>query len=126
MGQVLSESTAGFDIWQEKILAAVGDSGQVLIDAIPLFKQVIGEQPAVPELSGSAAQNRNRLLQKFIAVFTTLAHPLVMFLDDLQWANLAALNLIEKFFKETNTRLRQLKRLQWVIVFYTNEIILSK
>lgn len=35
------------------------------------------------ELSGSAAENRfNLLFQKFIQIFTTSNHPLVMFIDE--------------------------------------------
>ncbi|BAZ42391.1 two-component hybrid sensor and regulator [Calothrix sp. NIES-4101] len=96
MGQLLSESDEQLAQWRTQILAAVGENGQVLIEVIPELEQIIGEQPAVPELSGSAAQNRfNLLLQKFIAVFTTQEHPLVMFLDDLQWADSASLSLLK-------------------------------
>jgi len=96
MGQLLSESDAQLTQWQAKILAAVGENGQVLIDVIPELEQIIGKQPPAPELSGSAAQNRfNLLFQKFIEVFTTAEHLLVMFLDDLQWADLASLQLIK-------------------------------
>jgi serine/threonine protein kinase len=88
MGQLLSESDAQLQTWKAKILSAVGDNGQVLIDVIPELELIIGQQPPVPELSGSAAQNRfNLLFQKFIEVFTTAEHPLVVFLDDLQWAS---------------------------------------
>jgi predicted ATPase/signal transduction histidine kinase len=96
MGQLLSESDETLAQWQSRILAAVGENGQVLMDVIPELEQIIGKQPIAPELSGSAAQNRfNSLFQKFIEVFTTADHPLVMFLDDLQWADLASLQLIK-------------------------------
>ncbi len=96
IGQLLSESDEQLRRWQTQILAAVGDNGQILLEVIPELEQIIGQQPITPPLSGSAAQNRfNRLFQKFIEVFATAAHPLVIFLDDLQWADSASLQLLK-------------------------------
>ncbi|MFB2980286.1 AAA family ATPase [Microseira sp. BLCC-F43] len=104
MAQLLGESKAQLSQWRSKILQAVGENGQVIIDVIPELERIIGKQPPVPELSGSAAQNRfNLLFQKFIQVFTTLEHPLVMFLDDLQWADSASLSLLKLLLSETET-----------------------
>ncbi|MFB2919392.1 trifunctional serine/threonine-protein kinase/ATP-binding protein/sensor histidine kinase [Aerosakkonema funiforme] len=96
MGQLLTESDAQIQEWRNKILEAVGENGQVIIEVIPELENIIGQQPPVTELSGTAAQNRfNLLFQKFLQVFTQKEHPLVIFLDDLQWADSASLNLIQ-------------------------------
>ncbi|MEM9007443.1 MAG: ATP-binding protein [Cyanobacteria bacterium P01_F01_bin.86] len=72
---------------------------------IPELEWVIGPQPLAPDLSGTAAQNRfNRLFQKFIQVFTTQSHPLVIFLDDLQWVDAASLKLIQLLSAETQAK----------------------
>ncbi|GIK40067.1 MAG: hypothetical protein BroJett011_39000 [Chloroflexota bacterium] len=102
IGQFLGESEAQQQQWQAKILSALGENGQVIIDVIPELEWLIGPQPSVPELSGSAAQNRfNLLFQRFIQVFTAPNHPLVIFLDDLQWADLASLKLLRLLLSET-------------------------
>jgi len=102
IGQLLSESQSQLETWKTQILAAVGDNGQVLIDVIPELENIIGKQPTATELSGSAAQNRfNLLFSRFMQVFTRIEHPLVMFLDDLQWADLASLNLLKLLIQDT-------------------------
>ncbi|MDY6785720.1 MAG: AAA family ATPase [Cyanobacteriota bacterium] len=103
IGQLLSESDAELANWKSKILSAVGENGQVIIDVIPELERIVGKQSPVPELSGSAAQNRfNLLFSKFVRVFTTKEHPLIIFLDDLQWADSASLNLLKLLMNDSD------------------------
>jgi diguanylate cyclase (GGDEF)-like protein len=105
MRQLLSESFSRLQQWQEQILAGLGRNGQVIIEVIPELEKIIGKQPSVPKLEGSASRNRfNLLFSKFIRVFTTVDHPLVIFLDDLQWADAASLRLMEFLANETDSR----------------------
>ncbi|AFY33684.1 ATP-binding sensor histidine kinase [Calothrix sp. PCC 7507] len=102
MGQMLTESDAKIQLWKSKILEAVGENGQVIVEVIPELERIIGTQEPAPELSGSAAQNRfNLLFQKFTQVLTTKEHPLVIFLDDLQWADSASLKLMQLLMADT-------------------------
>ncbi|MBD2112170.1 MULTISPECIES: hybrid sensor histidine kinase/response regulator [Cyanophyceae] len=96
MRQLLTESDDRVAQWKAKLLAALGTNGQIVVEMIPEVERIIGPQPAVPPLGASEAQNRfNRVFQQFIGVFSQPEHPLVIFLDDLQWADLPSLKLIE-------------------------------
>ncbi|MEC4818226.1 MAG: AAA family ATPase, partial [Scytonema sp. PMC 1069.18] len=104
MSQLLAESDAQLQEWKKKILEALSEDGQVMIEVIPELERIIGPQTPVLELSGNAAQNRfNLLFQKFIQVFATKEHPLAIFLDDLQWVDSDSLKLIHFLMSEANT-----------------------
>lgn len=94
--QLLGENKQQLNRWRKKLLKALGVNGQIIIDVIPELELIIGQQPVVPELTATAAQNRFDLVfRNFIRVFGDSKHPLVIFLDDLQWADSASLKLIE-------------------------------
>lgn len=102
MGQLLAESPSQVEQWRSQILAAVGKNGQVILDVIPEVEWLIGKQPIVPELEPSGVQNRfQRVFGNFIQVFPSVQHPLVMFLDDLQWVDRASLQLIQQLMSQT-------------------------
>jgi predicted ATPase len=44
--------------WRSRLLAALSNNGQLIIDAIPENELIIGKQPAVPEMGAIKAQNR--------------------------------------------------------------------
>ncbi|MEW6493830.1 MAG: AAA family ATPase [Cyanobacteriota bacterium] len=101
--QLLTESEAELCLWREKLLKALGNNGQVIIDVIPEVELIVGKQPVVPELGATESQNRfNFLFQNFIRVFCSKEHPLVLFLDDLQWADSASLQLIQLMMTEAD------------------------
>jgi predicted ATPase/tRNA A-37 threonylcarbamoyl transferase component Bud32 len=103
--QLLTQASAEINTWREKLLAAFGSNAQVIVDVIPEIELIVGSQPAVPQLSAAEAQNRfNLVFQNFIRVFAQAEHPLVLFLDDLQWSDRASLKLIELLMTASDNR----------------------
>jgi len=103
--QLLTESEAQLQTWKQKLLDALGSNAQVIIDVIPEVELIIGEQPPVPQLGSTESQNRfNLVFQNFIGVFTNKEHPLVIFLDDLQWADSASLKLIQLLMTDSDSQ----------------------
>lgn len=94
--RLLCEDEKTMRIWAEKILKAIGPNGSVLIDIMPQLEKLIGKQPPVPKIGPIETQNRfNLVFEQFVGIFSQKEHPLVMFLDDLQWADPSSLRLIQ-------------------------------
>ncbi|NJL39579.1 MAG: AAA family ATPase, partial [Leptolyngbyaceae cyanobacterium SM1_4_3] len=102
--QLLAESEEKVDSWRTKMLAALGMNGQVIIDVIPEIELLIGSQPTPIDLPPTEAQNRfNLVFQNFVQTFTQPERPLVLSLDDLQWADRASLQLIQLLMTTSNS-----------------------
>ncbi len=103
--EVATESEEKVSALRQELREALGVNGQVIVDLIPQIELIIGEQAPVPELLASEAQNRfNLAFRQFLGVFTRKEHPIVLFLDDLQWADTASLRLIEHVISYPDTR----------------------
>jgi len=102
---LLSESSEALNQWREKILNAVGPNGQVLIDVIPQLELVIGPQPQIVQVGPTEAQNRfNLVFQNFFRAICQKEHPLVLFIDDLQWADSASCLLLKVLMTDIDNR----------------------
>lgn len=94
--QILTGNEEKINTWKKELLDALGVNGRIIIDIIPELELIIGKQPEVPELNLTETQNRfNYVFQRFIMAFAGADHPLVLFLDDLQWADSASIKLLD-------------------------------
>jgi predicted ATPase/signal transduction histidine kinase len=103
--QILNGRDDDIARWREAIRDAVGNHGSLLTELIPELVQMIGPQPPVAVLSHLETQIRfQSVFQRFVGVFARAEHPLVIFIDDLQWLDRATLTLIEYLTTHPDTR----------------------
>lgn len=104
--------------WRNALLEALGPNGQLMVNLIPALALVIGEQPPLPDLPPRDRQARFQLVfRRLLGVFARPEHPLVLFLDDLQWLDAASLELIAHLVAEP-----EVQHLMLVGAYRDNEV----
>ncbi|WP_043427703.1 trifunctional serine/threonine-protein kinase/ATP-binding protein/sensor histidine kinase [Cystobacter fuscus] len=116
--QLLAGSEEELARWREQVNRAWDGQGQVLVDLVPQLEVLVGRQPALQELPASEAQQRFfRVVRQFTAVFSTKEHPVVVFLDDLQWADPSSLRLLEQMLSHPES-----PPVLWLGAYRDNEV----
>jgi PAS domain S-box-containing protein len=116
--QILGKSEDEVDHWREDIRQALGSNGQLVANLIPELELIIGKQPPIPELPPQETQNRfQAVFRRFLCVFAQKEHPLTLFLDDLQWLDVATLSFIEHLLSHP-----EVKHLLIVGAYRDNEV----
>ena len=99
---LLAEPEAVVEQWRQKILSGIGPDVGALFEIIPELAALLGPQAPAPELGPIEALVRLRtLLVALLLQVATPTHPLVLFLDDLQWADQPSLDFISALLEET-------------------------
>lgn len=94
---ILMESDVKINEWKDKFMSVLGNNAVLITEVIPSLEFIVGNLPQSEKLAPAEQEYRFRLvLLDFIYCFTSKTHPLVIFLDDLQWSDLPSLNLIER------------------------------
>ncbi len=102
---LLGRNEAELGTWRDALRQALGPHGQLIVQLIPELALVIGTQPPVPDLPPPDAQHRfQTVFRRFLSVFARPEHPLVLFLDDLQWLDAATLDLLQHVLTESEVR----------------------
>jgi predicted ATPase/signal transduction histidine kinase len=103
--QLLNKSDAELARRRAELLAALGPNGQLMSQMIPELVLVIGEPPGVPEIEPQSAQNRFfQVFRSLVGVFAKPGRPLVLFIDDLQWLDVATLHLLQRLITDPDAR----------------------
>ncbi|MDC0742792.1 AAA family ATPase [Polyangium mundeleinium] len=103
--RVLTESEEKIASWRARLSAALGPNAQILVDLIPELELVLGEQPAVAALPFTEEKSRFYMVfRRFLSTFTAEGRPLLLFLDDLQWADAGSLALIQEILTHPDTK----------------------
>jgi PAS domain S-box-containing protein len=102
---LLGKNDAELSKWRDSLLSALDANARLMTDLIPELKLIIGDPPPVTPLDPQQAQRRFLLVfRRFIAVFARADHPLALFLDDLQWLDVATLDLLEDLLTNSDVR----------------------
>ncbi len=105
MNYLLAEPERSLRDWRTKLQDALSVNGQIIIDVIPELEYIIGKQKPVPDLGPNETQNRFHItFQNFISVFTKKEHPIVLFIDNLQWADTPSLNLLKLMVTDSESK----------------------
>jgi predicted ATPase/transcriptional regulator with GAF, ATPase, and Fis domain len=103
--QVLTGDERRLAAWRAALTGALGSDGGVMAAVIPEIEFIIGTQPPPVPLDAAESQNRFRyVFRSFVETFARLDHPLVLFLDDLQWVDAATLELLEPLLGDADSR----------------------
>jgi PAS domain S-box-containing protein len=119
--QLLGGSDSQLEQWRRRLGDALGANGQLITAVIPELEHVLGRQPPVPAVGAHEARNRfHATFQQFLGVFAAEAHPLVLFIDDLQWLDPASLTLLEHLGTQRDNRY-----LVFIGAYRENEVALA-
>lgn len=103
--QLLTADEHRLGAFQAGVREAIGDLGRAALPVAPNLALLVGDLPEVPPLEGAAAHHRMRyVLQRLLRAVCSDDHPVAIFLDDLQWADLASLELIQALVLDPELR----------------------
>ena len=105
LGQLVAEGEERRAYWKSRLLEALGENAGAVLEILPDLRELIGEPPKLPALPPAEKENRFHIaFAQFVNALASAAHPMLLFLDDLQWADAPTLRLLEHLVREGEER----------------------
>ncbi|MFO7566404.1 MAG: AAA family ATPase [Enhygromyxa sp.] len=99
--QLLTRSDEQLGRWRARLRERLGSSGALLTELVPRLRPLLGPLAGGPELGPLESRNRLALAcTGLLAEFAKAEHPLVLSLDDFQWADVASCELLASLLVE--------------------------
>ncbi len=102
LDQVLAEPPPVQNRWRDRLLDHLGSGARLLTDLVPELARLLGERPAPPEVPAREAERRIlTAFQRLIQVLAGSEQPLLLFLDDLHWVDMASIQALQQIILDT-------------------------
>lgn len=106
------------EYWRDRILSALKENASLISAVVPELEALIGSPAPVESLPPEESQLRfQQTFINFIVAFTSEQNTLILFLDDLQWADIASLRLLEMLVLD-----EQVSNLLFIGAYRDNEV----
>jgi predicted ATPase/signal transduction histidine kinase len=101
--RLLTKDIGELEDWGIQLQKKIEANGRVLTDLIPNLENILGKQPKIKKIEPIEVENRfNFVWEQFIDFVANKKYPLILFYDDLHWANPASLKLINHLMLADN------------------------
>lgn len=116
--QLLGESEERLVSWRRALQTALQGNGQLIVELVPELALIIGAQPKLSELAPEEARNRfHTTLEQFFRALGEQKTTVTIFIDDMQWADIATIQLFQHLIA-----VKSCKSLLLIFAYRDNEV----
>lgn len=103
--QLASEGEARRHYWQGQLVDALGSQAAAVAAILPNLGLLIDRMPPLPAVPAAEYEQRFHIaFLQFVKALAASTHPLLLFVDDLQWADGSTLRVLEHLIGDEDTR----------------------